>query len=333
MIFLKYILIILSLFFFSTCQDTDRIIRSRLDRYDREGGTVRTVGSQYVYGKYSRGDYEGPTCKDLDRDRDRDREEEDNKECQDQCNEMYGQEYNDCENVPAELVSQLYSLFERMRHFRQRDAELSRTMDDHTFGVMIDINESAGLELIKEWSSRESGEFLKWVAYSYSVARALLEHDEDHTILISAFRKLNSRYRLEFPVYTGTDLGTIFETFLFFANDWTQNQKNESAFIIFHGMLQEQCRDRNCKMQAYCLRKEYRTSSEMENRCPYKLEVYSRSSRHCYIYGTDVWNYWNQLNEDGTLRDGDFEPDFVFDQDECDDFCDDKNIDCERNVI
>ena len=335
MTILKKILLIVVLFFFGNCQDTDRLLRRRSVR-DSQGNysNIRTTESQFRYGEYIASDYSGPTCEDEDEDDDnRDRYTNRNdKDCYEQCEDIYDNESDLCEELPVELISNLYNLYIQLEHFRARDGELDRRIDDNLFGIMIDIHESAAINLIREWSPREIGEFLKWVARSYSVATGLLNHDTDHTILNFAFRRLDSNER-DFPLLIGVDLEGLFETFLSLAENRTQNQKNLSAFVIFHEMLNNECTDRNCKMRAYCLREEYETSREMENACSYKSEIFSSSSRHCYIYGADIWAYWNQLNYGEEFEDEDFDRDFEFSEDECDDFCDNKGIDCQRNHI
>ncbi len=315
--------------FLLSCQDTDSLIRQRRSRSDRQSTmTVRTTENQDVYGRYRKGDYEGEACED----------EDDREECEKQCKEMYKNHKGLCENAPAELISKMHDMFQQMQHFSERSGDLQRQLDDFLFGVMIDIHVEPVLRLVKrEWSKREIGKFLIWVAENHLVALALKNHDVSSQILNAAFKKLEvsnvSRAREEkLAVNIGADLDGFFKTFLFLAEARESDFKNEAAFIIIHNLVKQECSSRECKLRVYCLREEYEPGIRAVNQdCPYRERKYfgSLESRHCYVHGPNVWNYWNDLNRSKEFDDPELDGEFQLSEKKCNDIC--KDIDCSRN--
>lgn len=313
------------------CEDARSLIQDRRSRSDRRQiETIRTTENQNVYGKYREADYEGENCDESD----------ERLECRKQCEEMYDDHSNLCENTPVDLVSDLHDLFEQMQHFSERSGDLEHQLDSFMFGVMIDIHIEPVLILIRDyWSPRETGKFLIWVAENHSVALALQHHDQRSWILGDAFKDIGTAgdsrsqgVQKQLAVDIGADLDGFFRTFLYLATDREYDYENDSAFIIIHELVKRECASRECKMRVYCIREEYEPGVRGANQdCPYRERRYfgTLESRHCYVHGPDVWNYWNQLHRDSEIDDNDFEKDFIFSEKKCDRLCED--VDCNRN--
>lgn len=284
-----------------------RFERRTVNRLDTDT-PVRVVYSDRIYGQYSRSDYSGTICKDEDSSSRSSRD--DDGSCSYKCRQMYNEHSRECENVPAELVNQLYEFFKNMRRIRQPQS-LDRQVDIMNFGVMIDLDIEPALELIADWSSRETALFLIWVAEQPSVALAIQHHDPESIIMQRAFENLGSEYShikgKKEKVLAGfsEDLRGFTDTFLSIAQDRSQvmqRQWNEAAFVIAHRALEQVCNDKTCIVRAYCARETYDRLLNV-GRCPYQTpgRLAGSSSNHCYVHGAEVWSLWAILNSDNQL--------------------------------
>ncbi len=305
------------------CQDEEQLIRERsARRQSGEVDTIRSTQSDDYYGRYSRSDYDGADCEDLD-DENRDYEK-----CIKICEKVYDKRSRECERLPIELIFDLDRLFTEMRQIRDGDDTLSRRVSDFDFGVMIDIDVSPALILIRDWSEREVAEFLIWTAKNSAVALALVHHDKENQILEAAFERMGARssggsaQRLERGI--GTDLQSYGQTFWAIA----QGERNEGAFIALHRLVDSICTGVSCKLRLYCIR-ESMDNRFRARRCHYSSSRRSFRQTHCYIHGPDVWTFWESLNNEREFKDPDFPEDTKMNEEECDRVCQSQN--CERN--
>ena len=300
-------------------EDPDAISRERSIRQrEQNRATVRTTSTQEIYGRYNSSDYDGPSCDD---------EEEDKKDigdesCEEVCDRLFDQESSKCERLALELIEDLAKLFKDMSRVGNEE-NLSRSVNSFEFGVMIDIDVAPVLNLIEEWNERETAEFLIWTAKTSAITLSLEAHDTEHKILKSAFEKVSDD-----TVTAGLakDLQGYGKTFWALARE----ERNKSAFIVIHSLLNNICSSKNCKLKHYCIREEYADNNRRRVACPYSGSRQSfRRTEHCYIHGPDVWSYWLNLNRDGEFNDADFPATTKMNEQECDNLCATEN--CNRN--
>lgn len=287
---------------------------------------LRNVYTDEIYGRYRRQDYEGPLCKDEGENEGEDRRSRSrssssrDQDCESICREMYNDHSRVCENAPAELVYDLYEFFKKMRRIRQPNS-LFRQVDISNFGVMIDLDVEPMLELISDWSARETKLFLIWAAETIQISAAIQHHDNDDLILEHAFERLGEEHNFRGVqgVLAGfsEDLFGFTETFLSLA----QHQRNEAAFVIAHRVLEQVCENEVCIVRAYCSRE---SSDRLLNvrRCPYQTpgRLAGSRSNHCYVHGAEVWSFWEVLNRDRRIEDKKitFDSDYKINQAKCD---------------
>ena len=305
------------------CEDTEQLIRKRAQsQREKEISVLRTIGSDSYYGVYKSSDYDGVDCEDLETDN------KDYEKCTQICKKIYNKRSNACEELPVKLIFKFDSLFTKMVRIRDGDNQLTRAINDFDFGVMIDIDVTPALLLIRDWSEREVTEFLIWTAETSSIALALQYHDKEDKILQAAFKKLGKDYgsgnaRIEYGI--SKDLKSYGQTFWALA----QKAKNQGAFIVMHRLVKSICSIKNCKLRLYCIREEFTNRSLSRQQCHYSSTRRSFSrSNHCYIQGPDVWSYWEFLNNEGEFDDGDFAKNTRINEEECNNLCQNEN--CKR---
>ena len=304
------------------CQDEDELIRERsARRQSKDADAIRSTQSDDYYGRYSRSDYDGADCEDLDR------ENRDYEKCIEICEKIYDKQSRECEELPIELIFDFDNLFTEMRQIRDGDDALSRRVSDFDFGVMIDVDVTPALILIRDWSEREVAEFLIWTAKTSAVALALVYHDKENQILEAAFKRLGERSsgssstRLELGI--GTDLQSYGQTFWAIA----AGEKNSGAFIALHRLVDSQCSDVDCKLRHYCLREPMNNNRFRGRQCHYSSDRRSFRQKHCYIHGPNVWSFWESLNREREFKDSNFPDDAQMNEDECDRVCQNENCD------
>ncbi|MYE07796.1 MAG: hypothetical protein F4X95_03490 [Oligoflexia bacterium] len=329
---LKHIKILLVLLLVSVlllyCNNPEETARERAARErisDKEGSPIRSMTDDDYYGRFIFSDYTGPYCKDLRKD---DEKSEEYKECTDQCEKIYRNESSKCEKLPIDLISKLDQLFSEMTHIKAREDYLDREVNEWNFGVMIDIDTAPVIKLIKDWSQREVGEFLFWVAKTKSVALAIVHHDKESEILKASFKKLGEgqgNSSIEYGI--GENLEGSGYTFLSIAS----NEDNPFAFIALHNLLKNTCSTKNCKLKVYCSRKEYQNQLSRRNKCHYASDQRFSRSLHCYVHGPNVWNHWGKINEDGDFYDSHFTRNEKINETVCDTLC--KTVNCNRDTL
>ena len=294
----------------------ERAARSRQD--EKRRSPLRATDSEDYYGSYRASDYDGLHCDELERD---DYDEYQN--CEDICDEVYGSASDRCEDLPVELIEDLKQLYDKIYRLRVGDNTFS-DISAFNFGVMIDVDTRSALDLIRNWSEREVGEFLIWIANRRAVSLALLKHDDANEILERALKKLSGSGRESL----GLDLEGFGRTYFAIAED----ADNVAAFEIGHKIIVDECNnDRSCKQGVYCIREESDQFRRGRDTCHYSSsDRYSRNE-NCYIQGPDVWSFFNTLIDEGDIRDTDFPRNYHFDEEECDMVC--RTEECDRGEI
>ena len=296
--------------------DRQRSIRQR----EQNKQTIRTTRTQDIFGRYNSSDYDGPTCEDAKGD-DKNIGRE---SCEDICDVLFDQASDKCEELALELIEKLSKLFKDMLHLGNEE-NLSRSVNNFDFGVMIDIDVQPVLNLIDGWNVRETAEFLIWMAKTSQITLALEAHDREHKILKSAFEAVSDGTVEE---GLAKDLKGYGKTFWVLA----RKENNKSAFIVAHSLLQELCSSKNCKLKNYCIREEFEENSRNRTACPYSDDRRSfRREKHCYIHGPDVWSFWLNLNRDGDFDDSDFPANAKLNEEECNNLC--KTENCNRDSL
>ncbi|MDE0118681.1 MAG: hypothetical protein OXM55_01575 [Bdellovibrionales bacterium] len=321
------LLVFCSLLYCNNPEETarERAVRERLS--DKEDSPIRSTNDDDYYGRYNSRDYEDPYCKDLRKDSEKREEYE---ECTTRCEKVYRSESSKCEKLPIDLISKLDQLFSEMEHISAREDYLDREVNEWDFGVMIDIDTAPVVKLIKDWSQREVGEFLLWVAKTKSVALAIVHHDKESEILKASFTKLGEGHasgnnRIKYGI--GENLEGSGYTFLNIAS----NEDNPFAFIALHNLLKNICSTKNCKLQVYCSRKEFTNQLSRRNQCHYASDQRFSRSLHCYTHGPNVWNDWEEINRDRDFYDSHFTNSDKINEAVCDTLCQTTN--CNRDSL
>ena len=306
-------------------EDTARERAARERLRGKEDSPIRSTSDNNYYGRFISGDYEGPNCKDIKRDSEK---QEEYKECAARCERVYRNQSSKCEKLPIDLISKLDQLFSEMEYIKAGEDYLTREVNEWDFGVMIDIDTTPVIKLIKGWSQRELGAFLLWVAKTQSVALAITKNDKESEILNASFRKLGEGRNSQIEYGIGENLeGSGGYTFLRVAS----REKNPSAFIALHNLLKSICSTKNCKLKVYCSRKEFKNQLSRRNQCYYASDQRFSRSSHCYINGPNVWNDWEEINRDGDFYDSQFTRTDKINEEVCDTLC--KKVNCNRDTL
>ena len=313
-----HLVIAFVLLIFCSCEGSD-FNRRTTDRLRSEeiGRFIPTNNEGRVeVGRYVSSEYDGELC--------RSTEDQEKEECTERCEKIYGRDADQCENLPVDLIGILDELYKNLQSPQQiRDGEdaLHSSVDEYSFGVMLDISIEPMLRLIRQWNNREAKEFLIWLARSPGAALGILEHDTEQKILAKALEKVVSYSNAADIVKYGVaeDLRSFGETFLVLA----EVVKNIPAFVLVHDLIGKFCSDAKCKLQYYCVTMKNERSSSYRSQC-----TYFRSSRftfdntdYCYVHGPNVWGYWSYLYSRGLIVDNMFEQNFEITADVCNNSC------------
>ena len=292
-------------------QERDRLKSNRISEIDS------FLEDRYI-GSSSYTDYSGEDC-------------EENRDCKEICDHYFRSNRSRCYNQPEDLVRELRDgLFELINISEADQVEVSPGL----FYGILDIDSDLIEDLIEDnMSEGDIKSFLTWVALNEDISKVLEKRDRGNKILTKAFEELGklqsgSRDNLRLGLNTGL-IGTD-DTFLFIASD----ERNETGFKLAYDLVEDECGDKNCKMEIFCAR-ELQSSGRVRvgrsfgtlTNCRTPESSRRRSSRRkslCYIHGGDVWSYIYELIEDDEINDRDLEGD-VLSVDKCNSFCGDKN--------
>ena len=232
-----HLVIAFVLLVFCSCDNSNDLNRRTTTRLRSEeiGRLIRTNNEGRVeVGRYISSEYDGELC--------RNTEDQEREECEERCEKIYGRDSSQCEALPVDLIGILDELYKNLQSPQQiRDGEdaLHSSVDEYSFGVMIDISIEPMLRLIRQWNNREAKEFLIWLARSPGASLGILEHDTEQRILAKAFDKVVSYSNAADIVKYGVaeDLRAFGETFLVLA----EVVKNIPAFIMVHNLIDTFC--------------------------------------------------------------------------------------------
>ena len=248
------------------------------------------AGSSHSYEEY-----DGPKCKLSE-------------ECKEICDEFRSIR-SKCYNQPESLVRDLKGgLFELIRLSEVKD---SVRVSPSLFYGILELDIDLVKDLIEEHMSKgDLKSFLAWIAFHDDIASVLERADRRRQILKTAFEelgKLQTDARQHIKAGLNTGLAGADDTFFYVASD----SDNETAFVMAHEILDDECSNRNCKLEIYCTRTERVQSRRRELEslffCRTPEDGQRRSAREtmCYVHGSDVWGYLHELIGDEEIRDSD----------------------------
>ena len=256
------------------------------------------------------------------------------------------EDYPECENICryiAQSSSQRgrcerlsYNLVEDMdaalRDFKTAADANSIAVHPDALRALLDLSDDIILDLVEDQMSLGDLKiFLAWVAISEDIAEVFKDEDRKNEILHAGFERLIKETGLtasdERKHAMTVSLISQDDTFLSLAAE----ESNEEAFGIAYEFLQDNCKRfgsrsgrRDCKQEVLCAR-EYRSSRSYRTRssgnvCRTSTTSNRRSGRSvftrgtCYIQGSLVWSYLEELiddpDDDGDVSDRDFVSNF-----------------------
>ena len=331
----KYILV--SLFLFScTPKDVDKQRYSNSDRDSRRDSTGDSrdqadyrsstlrrlkvssspvVIQSFIDRRYSNPSYgyDGDNC-------------EKRRSCKDICDESFFRRYRKkCYRAPAEFIENLETdLFKLISISDLDSVDISPAFIE----AMLDFDDDLLLDLIREnMSEGDLKTFLAWVAVNENISIAFLNENSDN-VLERAFKELNEFQSDSRREETSFNIGLIDEndTFLSLASD----ENNEEGFVLGYKVLEKICSNRDCKLDVLCARESESNSRSRIFGYSFRSNAFCKTStrgsgRHsrnnsCYIHGSNVWSFLDELIDEEEIRDSDFDEDPITVA-KCNNFC------------
>lgn len=242
---------------------------------------------------------------------------EENDFCKDTCDTILHRTYKTkCYKSPRAVVERLEeSMFILLDISRVDYVEISPGM----IAGMLDIGLDFVMDLVENrMSEGDLKSFLAWVAINRSIAEIFLAKDRRSRVIDRAFRALGRMQQVGVTneVVTGLNVGLIRDddSFLYLS----ASEYNRAAFKIGYQILRSDD-TRDYKLKQLCAREaEFRNrrsriggASLYPIQCRTAFQQTRRTSRStvCYIHGTTVWSYLDELIDEGEIRDSDFELD------------------------
>ena len=123
----------------------------------------------------------GNICEDEDRDH----------ECRDMCKDIYGRrgDREDCEELTVAQVEVLFDLWEILE---EPDEDELDGVDPEDFDVYLNISIASLDDLVDDWNSRESREFLYWLVNDEDAAKVFEKEDDDYRTFTSILKEIKS---------------------------------------------------------------------------------------------------------------------------------------------
>ena len=293
---------------------------------DRLTGSSSEVIDSFLEGRQqgssSYGNYGGSECKLSE-------------ECMRICDDLKGAKAR-CARQPEDLVRDIKDgLFELITISEVDSVEMSPAL----FYGILEIDMDLVEDLIEDHMNEgDLKSFLAWIALNEDIAGVLEREDRRLSILEKAFEELG---RLQSggsrDTETGLNTGLIGsdDTFLYLASD----VNNESAFVMGHELVDQECSGSNCKLEMYCARRlqarQRRRGGERSSfscRTPEKQRRSSSREQMCYVHGSDVWSYLYELITEKKIRDSNLD-DFVINVEKCNETCGNKNSEKCKDVL
>ena len=337
---------ILICFFFFSCSPNDVENEGRGDSRTREtetanrGGDYRSaelrrlkasssnpVIRSFLESRYSNSsyNYEGDSC-------------EEDSSCLDICDRSFSSRYRrKCERAPAEFIKNLEEgLFKLISISDLDEVDISPAF----ITAVVDFDEELLTDLIKQnMSEGDLKTFLAWIAVNNKIASAFADDRSSVNILKEAFEKLGELNNSRKEIETALNIGLISEndTFLSLSSD----EGNEEAFILGYEVLEKACSSKDCKLHVLCSRERQSRSrsrifgtSRNDTTCKTstRTDRRARSGETCYIQGSNVWAFLEELIDEGDIKDLDFDEEIITVR-QCNEFCgsvSDSNSKCKR---
>ena len=308
-------------------EDTEEDYREKSLR--RLKHSSKPVIRSFLKSKYSKKSYSygGKECGDLS-------------SCRDICDETFSSSYRRrCESAPAEFIENLEEDLFKLINI----SDIDKVDINPAFIVAIlDFDEDLLSDLVEEnMSEGDLKSFLAWIAVNEKVATAFESERSSRKILEEAFEKLGDFNNGSKELETGFNVGLIDEddTFLYLASD----EGNEEGFALGHKVLDDSCSSKNCKLSVFCSREEKtlsrsrifsssRRDANLKCKTSTKPSRRSRSGQTCYIQGSSVWSFLEELIGDDEINDSDFKSSAIT-VNVCNTYCgevSDKNTKCKR---
>ena len=186
----------------------------------------------------------GKICEDEDRDH----------ECKDLCKEMYRRigDRDDCEEL---TVSQIEVLFEMYELLEDPDEDDLDGIDPEDFDVYLNVSISSLDDLVDDWNSRETKEFLYWLINSEEVASVFEKEDNDYktfTAMLKNIKNFNSDTDIYEPFTTKIENGKLMEVAIDSGNEnvieWFMDYINDENNDCDDESVSKACFEVYCKI-------------------------------------------------------------------------------------
>ena len=231
-----------------------------------------------------------------------------------------------CEKAPAEFIENLEEdLFKLINISDLDEVDISPAF----ISAVLDFDEDLLSDLIEDnMSEGDLKTFLAWIAVNERVSEAFADDRSSQDILKEAFEKLGEFNKGRKELETAFNIGLITEddTFLSLASD----EANEEGFSLGYEVLDDSCSTKNCKLDVLCSREKesisrstiFGASRRNSSNCKTSTRTDGRvrSGETCYIQGSNVWSFLEELIYDRDIKDSDFDDDIITVR-ECNEFC------------
>ena len=184
----------------------------------------------------------GDVCEKEDRDH----------ECKEQCKEIYRRirDRDDCEELTIAQVDKLFELWELLE---KPDEDELEGVDPEDFDVFLNISIAALEDLVDDWSSRESKEFLYWLINNEDATEVFEKEDDDYDTLTAILREIKSGWNFDNihePFVTKIEGGRLMEVAI-----ESRNEKVIEWFMEYIEDKNSDCQDETVSQdcfQVYC---------------------------------------------------------------------------------
>ena len=276
--------------------------------------------SSYSYG--------GATCEDVS-------------SCLGICDDVFSRYSRKCERAPAEFIESLNDNLYKLLNISDLD-EVG--IDPAFITAIIDFDKDLLIDLIKKnMSEGDLKTFLAWIAVNEKIAEAFSEEYRSRDVLEEAFEKLGEFKNGKKDLETAFNIGLIAEDDTFLS--LSAGEGNEEAFVLGYKVLDSSCSKKDCKLYVLCSREQknrnrrssvFGFNSRNESLCKTSTRTDGRggyrTNETCYIQGSNVWSYLEELIDEDDIKDSDFEKNIVT-VTMCNQFCGetkDSNTKCSR---
>ena len=166
-------------------------------------------------------------------------------ECKEQCKEIYRRirDRDDCEELTVSQVEKLHELYELLE---KPDEDELEGVDPEDFDVFLNISIAALEDLVDDWSSRESKEFLYWLINNEDATEVFEKEDDDYDTLTAVLREIRSGWTfndIHEPFITKIEGGRLMEVAV--------ESRNEKVIDWFMEYIED--KNNNCQDETVSL--------------------------------------------------------------------------------